>query len=517
MSSIAAALEELGNTLQAHSTRPNLLGYVPHDKQVEFHTSQARLRQYIGGNRAGKTTAGCVEALWWATRRHPHRKIPNRPIRGRIVAVDYDHGVADIIIPEMKRWLVPSDLVHASWEASFDKQLRILTFANGSTIQFMSGESLLEKFAGVSRDFIWFDEEPSQAVYTENKARTVDSKGSIWITMTPLQGQNWSYEQVYLPGTGEGTEADPGICVVEADMADNPHLDAAEVQLFVATLSPEERQARIHGRYTALGGLVYPSFNLDDHVVTATDGPPAGWPVYASMDHGLHAPTAWLWHAVGPGGQVLTFAEHYAAEMTADQHALVVLAKELAWKRAVDYRVGDPSIANRQQALGVVNSVHLDYLRCGVAIQLGDNNVEAGINRVRRYLMAPPGHIPRWQCTSDCVNLIREMRHYRWKTYLSPKMRDRANKFEVPLKKDDHACDALRYFLMSRPDISELGPQPKASEPGGRLAPGQRPSMEAPVMIDPAVRPTVRTRPRRATDPDYGDFELTSEHLGGIW
>jgi len=517
MSSIAEALEELGATLRVNAERPNLLGYVAHEKQMLFHRSPARLRQYIGGNRAGKTTAGAIEALWWATRRHPFRRMPDRPIKGRVVGVDYDHGVADIILPELRRWLIPSDLRHASWEDSFDRKLRILTFANGSTIQFMSGESVLDKFAGVSRDFIWFDEEPSQAVFTENKARTVDSKGSIWITMTPLQGLNWSYETVYLPGTGDGAERDPEIFVVEADMADNPHLDPHEVQLFVATLSPEEREARIHGRYTALGGLVYPSFSLDDHVVPAVDGPPPGWPVYASMDHGLHAPTAWLWHAVGPDGQVLTFGEHFAAEMTVDQHAAVVLSKELAWKRAVEYRVGDPSIVNRQQAMGVVNSVHLDYLRCGVSLQLGDNNPEAGINRVRRYLIAAPGQQPRWRCADNCVNLIREMRHYRWKTYLSPKMRDRANKFEVPLKKDDHACDALRYFLMSRPDISELGPQRPVLAPGARLAPGQQPSMPGPVMIDPEHRPVVRTGACRGRDPEYGDFELCNEHMGGIW
>lgn len=517
MTDVATALELIAGQLQLHAEQPNMLGYQAHEQQRRFHVSQARLRQYIGGNRAGKTTAGVIEALWWCTKRHPYRAFPVRPIRGRIIAVDYDHGVAEIILPAVRRWILPTDLKNASWEDSWDKQLRKLTFANGSTIQFMSGESSLEKFAGVSLDFVWFDEEPNQAVFVENKARTVDAKGSMWITMTPVQGQNWSYEQIFLPGTETGESANVDIDVVEADMSDNPHLDPDEIQRFVATLSNEEREARVHGRYTALGGLVYPGFNLDDHVVPFGDGPPAGWPIYASMDHGLAAPTAWLWHAVGPGGQVLTFAEHYATDMTADQHATVVLSKEMDWKRPVEYRVGDPSIANRQQAEGKVNSIHLDYLRSGVQIILGDNNVEAGINRVRRYLSSAPGQTPRWQCTSNCANLIKEMRHYRWKTFASPRMRDRLNRFEVPLKKNDHACDALRYFLMSRPDTAELGPRPDPRQPGGRLLPGQPPSMPSPVMIDPERRPTAGRRRNRDRDPDYGDFELVSEHMGGIW
>lgn len=510
------ALESMHAQLSQQLERPNLLGYNPHPKQYEFHTSLARIRQLIGGNRLGKTTAGCVEALWWCTRRHPYRKLPTRPIRGRIIAVDYDHGVAEIIIPELKRWIVSSDLINASWDDSFDKQLRILTFANGSTIQFMSGESKLEKFAGVSLDFIWFDEEPNQAVFTENRARIVDSKGSMWLTMTPLEGQNWSYEQIYLPGT-DPENPDPDIKVVQADMSENPHLDPREIALFVATLSEEEKAARIHGNYTALGGLIFPNFSLDDHVVPSIAAPPPSWPIYASMDHGLNAPTAWLWHAVGPAGQVLTFAEHYGSNMTIDQHAQVVLAKESIWRRPIEYRVGDPSIQNRAQAEGVVASAHLDYWRNGITIQLGNNDRPAGINRTRRYLMVPPDGKPLWQCTADCVNLIREMRHYRWKTYLSPKMRDRNNALDEPLKKNDHACDALRYFLMSRPDIAALGPRLPPHQPGGRLLPGQRPSMEGKVMIDPQQRPVVQIKRRRQRDADYGDFEFVNEHLGGMW
>lgn len=512
---LATALEQLGSELVRTAEQPNRTRYEPHAQQLTFHRSVARLRQLLGGNRLGKTTAGCIEAIWWSTREHPWRKLPNRPIRGRIIAVDYDHGVAGIIIPALKRWLLASDLVDGSWDKSFDRQLRILTFANGSTIQFMSGESALDKFAGVSLDWVWFDEEPSQAVFTENKTRTIDSKGSMWLTMTPLNGQNWSYEDIYVPGTDEDNP-NPDILVVEADMADNPHLDPDEIARFVATLSPEEKESRVHGRYTTLGGQVYPSFNRDDHVVPPME-PPEGWPIYASMDHGLAAPTCWLWHAVGPGGQVLTFAEHYATEMTVDEHAKVVMSKESAWRRPIEYRVGDPSIVNRSQALGVVNSVHLDYMRLGVDIYPGDNNPEAGINRVRRYLAVPLGGEPRWQCTSDCVNLIREMKLLRWKTYISPKMRDRVNKFEVPVKKNDHAPDALRYFLMSRPDTADLGPKPGPFEPGGRLLPGQRPSMNAPVMIDPFNRPTVQVNRKKQVDADWGDFSFESEHLGGFW
>lgn len=511
MPSVADSLSALASQLRASVVRPNLLAYVPHAKQEVFHRSRARTRLYIGGNRGGKTTAGATEALWWATRRHPHRRMPDRAIRGRAVGVDYDHGVAMIMLPEIQRWMVPSDLVNASWEDSFNRRERTLNFANGSFIEFMSAESALEKFAGTSRDFIWFDEEPPQPVFVENRARTIDVGGSIWLTMTPIEGQNWSYEQVYLPGKGEEVDRDTDIDVVEVDMAENPHLDPAEVARFVASLSDEEREARVHGRYVALGGLIYRGFDLDTHVVAATD-PPAGWPVYTSMDHGLANPTAWLWHAVGPGGQVLTFHEHYAAELTVEAHAGIVRAYEAGNGVHVESRVGDPSIANRQQAGGLAVSIQQEYVRHGLAVMLGNNDVEAGINRVRRYLQTPLGGKPRWQVTADCVNLIREIRRYRWRTFLSRKMRDRSNAFETPLKKDDHAVDALRYFLMSRPDIADLGPVPPVPKLAGP------PTLAVPVMAPPLDEPrraVVTVRRDGSRDPDLV-WEV-DEHMGGLW
>ena len=36
------------------------------------------------------------------------------------------------------------------------------------------------------------------------------------------------------------------------------------------------------------------------------------------------------------------------------------------------------------------------------------------------------------------------------------------NEKEEPMKVDDHACDALRYMVMSRPDAA---PKPKLDEP----------------------------------------------------
>src|SRR5262245_727536 len=160
-------MKGLSDGLIKASRRPNLWGYSPHQKQIQFHTSAAKTRLYIGGNRSGKTVGGCVEDIWWLMGRHPYMETPPPPVRGRIIGVDFDNGIEKILKPEITRWIPPSALIDGSWEKSFNKGLRTLTLANGSFLEFMSYVQEVDKFAGTSRHFVHFDEEPPQPVYIE--------------------------------------------------------------------------------------------------------------------------------------------------------------------------------------------------------------------------------------------------------------------------------------------------------------------------------------------------------------
>ena len=57
-----------------------------------------------------------------------------------------------------------------------------------------------------------------------------------------------------------------------------------------------------------------------------------------------------------------------------------------------------------------------------------------GINRVKSYFKNNKIFI-----FNNCVNLIREIKAYRWGTD------------DAPVKADDHALDELRYYIMTRP------------------------------------------------------------------
>jgi phage terminase large subunit-like protein len=504
-----AVFRLLGERLKAGSSRPNVWGYQPHAKQVQFHSSDARIRLYIGGNRSGKTTGGIVEDIWWLTGRHPYRKVPEGPIRGRIATVDFTNGLEKIILPEFARWIAPSDLINGSWEDSYDKQLRTLTLANDSFVEFMSYDQDLDKFAGTSRHFIHFDEEPPEAIYVENKARLLDTGGSHWFTMTPVDGMTWIYDEVYEPGM----RGENGIQVIEVDMTENPYLSQAEVGLFIDGLSEEEKNARVHGKFIQLGGLIYKNFDPTPgglHVLKEYHDPPKDHVWILSLDHGFNNPTAALWHSIDPDGRVLTFKEHYQSGWTVDKHAVRIhqINKELG--RGPDILIADPSIRNTDPITGT--SIHEEYVKYGLPFTFANNDVAAGIIRVAKFMEPRRDGKAMWHVTQNCTNLIKEAQRYKWKTYSSKKLQSQNNAFDQPHKKDDHAMDSLRYAIMSRPELTSEFQARKdyvAKEFEEMLGYPQPEGLD--VMADPFGRTTQPNSEYAKLDNGW----VYDEHLGG--
>lgn len=445
--------------LRNQAKRPNLYGYVPHDKQQAFHSSSHRKKLFLGGNRSGKTVGGALETCWWLTGKHPYISTPEPPVYGRACSVDFLYGVEQIIKPQIARWLPMGELRGGSWETSYDKELRTLTLANGSELEFKSYDQPVEKFAGTSRHFIWFDEEPPRDIYVECLLRLVDTEGSFWMTLTPLEGMSgWIYQELY-----ERSREDETIFCVTVDMGDNPHINQGEVDVLLSGLNTEELQQRKEGKFVQIGGLIYQMFDLSKHVIDEVPIP-SNWLHVAGMDHGFNNPTAWLWAAIDSDGRVIVYDEYYEQGKIVKVHAEKVLEINARHGRIPDYCVGDPSIRNIDPITGT--SILLEYEDHGVSIVLGNNDQKAGINRVSRYLTGIDGK-PQLYITRNCTNLIREMARLRWASWATKKHRYDKNKKEEQHKKDDHAADALRYLISSRPEMDDGTSIPEIKGPRG--------------------------------------------------
>lgn len=438
-------LSELGRGLTRVATRPDANSYKAHEKQVLFHESLARHKLFIGGNRSGKTVVGVIEDIWWLAGTHPYRETPRPPIRGRLVCVDFPNGWEKVIKPTLMQWIPPSLLIDGSWNESFNKRTRTLTLANGSFLEIMSYDQELDAFAGASRHFTHFDEEPPSAIWTECRARLVDTKGSYWITMTPVEGMTWVFDRIYEPFQKEGLST--GFHVIEVDMTDNPYLSNAEIEDFLTGMDENEIKARKSGKFVQIGGLIFKQFTHEKHVIEPITSIPRNWRVYTSLDHGYNNPTAWLFHAVSPNGTVITFAEHYRREWTVSQHATAVKEIKRQFNIEPFMYVGDPAIRQRSGING--NSIQLEYNQNGIPVRPSNNDVQIGLNRMLNYQ-----NQGKWFITENCRNLLWEMRRYRWKTRESKKLQEKHGSYDEPHKKDDHACDSSRYFFVCMPELA---------------------------------------------------------------
>lgn len=449
------ALRHIAHGLRVAAVRPNINGYVPHEKQVAFHSSGATIRGFFGGNRSGKTVGGACEGVWRATGRHPFQRVKPAPTTGRVVAVDFLNGVDKIVKAEIARWLPPSELRNGSWEDSYDKEHRVLTLNNGSTIEFMSYEQPTDKFAGTSRDWFWMDEEGPRAIYVENTLRIADCGGVGWLTLTPLEGMTWVYDDIF-----EASKTAGHIETFVVDMDDNPHLNAGEMEVILSGLSEDERKARKAGEFVQIGGVIYSM--LSPRNVLEPFIPSADWLHVAAMDSGIANPTAWLWAAIDKYGRIVVYDEYYKSGQVASYHAHRVHEQNKLHERIPDYYVGDPSIRNKDPITGT--SILLEYMNNGIPIILGNNDVLAGINRVATLLTGvgtPPANIPLLYITENCEMTLKEHRRYRWAKWATRKAEEERDKKQEPVKKNDHTCDALRYLVASRPQLDDGGSVPE--------------------------------------------------------
>lgn len=449
-------LRGFSTRLKQQIRRPSIYGYEPYEDpdtgrkpQLEFHTSNKKGRLFIGGNRSGKTVSGATEMVMFLIGQHRWLETPEPPVQCRCVSVDFTNGVEQIVKPEIARWLPPSALKHGSWEASYSKEYHTLTLDNESTLEFMSYDQHVEKFAGTSRHAIWFDEEAPEDIFDECMMRLIDTGGKWWMTMTPVEGMTWTFDDIYEPAV-DGNHPDMDVIIVDSEM--NPYVSSIEREILYAFLTADEKKARKSGLFIPRGGVIYPMFNPEIHVVPQTV-PPRDWLWVASMDHGFTNPTSWHWSAVSKDGRILVFDEHYESEKVVSYHAQKVHEVNKMYERIPDYYVGDPTIRNIDPITGT--SILIEYVDNGVPIVLGNNDQRAGINKVQQYLLGKEiegKRYPKLFFTENCVNLIREIKKLRWATWANKKDDKQKNKKEEQHKKEDHACDDIRYLVASRPD-----------------------------------------------------------------
>lgn len=321
-------------------------------------------------------------------------------------------------------------------------------FGGLSKIGFKSCDQGREKFQGTSLDFVWFDEEPPKDIYIESKMRVMDRAGYIFGTMTPLKGLTWVYHTIYLNENG-----DEDVWHIHMQWKDNPYLIATEVEKFSKNLSQSELNSRQFGQFDVFGGVVYSEFDERVHVIEPFDIP-SEWQDTISIDPGLKNPLSAHWYAVDYDGNVYVVAEHYEAEHDVQYHSLKIkdISQKLGWKTRKGMIEALIDSAANQKTLSSLKSVSELFFEQGILVNAKVNkDLFSGIQRVKQYLRRSDG-VARLFIFKNCINLIREFKSYFW------------SNSDCPVKKDDHALDELRYYLMHRPDLPKREKKPNIIE-----------------------------------------------------
>lgn len=222
----------------------------------------------------------------------------------------------------------------------------------------------------------------------------------------------------------------------ENPFIDHDWIDDKRERLTEAAFN-EEYLARFE-KYT---GLIYKEFNREHHVIPPRDIPPS-WTRFGAMDFGAENPTVHLWIAVDQDYNIYVYDEYYQARQSSPFHINVIKTKwgitpyEAIW--------GDPSAA---QAILDYGNEGL-YITPAVKVIPGDEPswIRSGIDKTSQLLkISSKFGKPKLFIFNNCVNLIREFESYKW---LEQKQ-EGINEKDIPFKANDHALDALRYFVIS--------------------------------------------------------------------
>jgi hypothetical protein len=181
----------------------------------------------------------------------------------------------------------------------------------------------------------------------------------------------------------------------------------------------------VQGLWCGAEGLVYDKWDRAVHVQRRNVSEFRSFVV--GVDDGYTNPFAALLVGVDGDGRLHVCGERYQPGLAVEDRVGSVAS--LAGSRSPDAVLIDPS------APDVIAAMQAGGLPAIAAV----NDVQPGINAVTSRLLIAGDGRPRITVDPSCENLIREMETYQWK-------KDKAK--DEPVKKFDHACDALRYAVM---------------------------------------------------------------------
>ena len=405
--------------------------------QTDFLAAGEKDVLYGGAAGGGKSFAMIVDPL-----RYCHKKAHRALILRRSM-------------PELREMIDKSRELYpqAFPGARFREVEKLWNFPSGAKIEFgfLERDADVYRYQGQAYSWIGFDEIthlPTEFSwnYLASRLRTTDPKIQTYLRCTANPGGVGSHwvKKRYIEPAEHNTSflGHDGLSrkFIPAKLADNPYLakDGMYEQMLMS-LPPIQRRQLLEGNWDVAEGAAFVEFAPDVHVITPFELPIA-WERLKGIDYGYASESCCLWGIVDINdGTLIIYRELYKKGLTGEQLGIIIGDMELADPFSVA-GVLDTSAWAKTGTTGP--TVGEALIKAGHKLRRADKNRVQGKVQIHEFLKVRESGRPKLQIFNTCPNLIRELQSIPL---------SKTNPEDVDTHASDHAYDALRYMIMSRP------------------------------------------------------------------
>ncbi len=430
-------LEQVAPSVQEIIKDSKVIFHPNEGPQTDFLAAGEKDVLYGGAAGGGKSFAMIIDPL-----RYCHKKAHRALILRRSM-------------PELREMIDKSRELYpqAFPGARFREVEKLWNFPSGAKIEFgfLERDADVYRYQGQAYSWIGFDEIthlPTEFSwnYLASRLRTTDPKIQTYLRCTANPGGVGSHwvKKRYIEPAEHNTSflGHDGLSrkFIPAKLADNPYLakDGMYEQMLMS-LPPIQRRQLLEGNWDVAEGAAFVEFDPDVHVITPFELPIA-WERLKGIDYGYASESCCLWGIMDINdGTLIIYRELYRKGLTGEELAIIISDMELVDPFSVS-GVLDTSAWAKTGVAGP--TVGESLIRAGHKLRRSDKNRIQGKIQVHEFLKVRENGRPKLQIFNTCPNLIRELQSIPL---------SKTNPEDVDTHASDHAYDALRYMIMSRP------------------------------------------------------------------
>ena len=409
--------------------------------QTDFLAAPERDVLYGGAAGGGKSYAMLIDPLRFAHRAAHRALILRRSMPELRELIDKSRELYPKAFPGCK----------------YKEVEKLWNFPSGAKVEFgfLERDADVYRYQGQAYSWIGFDEITHLPTefgwnYLASRLRTTDPDITPYMRCTANPGgvgATWvkkRYVDPYPPNESFTGEDNLTRKFIPARLDDNPYLaEDGRYEEMLKALPPTQRKQLLEGNWDVNEGAAFTEFDLDTHVITPFEIPISLERV-KGVDYGYSSESACIWGTVDPtDGTLIIYRELYRKGLTGEDLGRLITEMELTDPYSVQ-GVLDTAAWAKTGTTGP--TVGESLIRAGHKLRRADKNRVQGKIQIHEYLKVQQSGRPRLQIFNTCPNLIRELQSIPL---------DRSNPEDVDTHAPDHAYDALRYLIMSRPRIQD--------------------------------------------------------------